>query len=183
MPHGHRPARERQPLRGAGGHGRGGDQTAQGRAQERTRHRQEDDRRAHSRGRGRARAPAFVIMGGGPALYIGTIGGCVPSWVAPRPTCATSTTTAMPTTIRRRTPGFAPAPDSLTARPSRPAGRKQSAERKEGATIGREPVNTHPARVAGRCLHGAALRGFAAFHGHTSSGCQSHIASRAGCLL
>lgn len=95
-------------------------------------------------------------MVGGPVLYIGTIGGCVPSWVAPRPTCATSTTTAMPTTIRRRTPGFAPAPDSLTARPSRPQGRKQSAERKEGATIGHEPVNTHPARVAGRCLHGAA---------------------------
>ena len=77
-----------------------------------------------------------------------------------------------------------PAPASSSAsQPSRPQGRKQSAERKEGATIGREPVNTHPARVAGRCLHGAALRGFAAFHGHTSSGCQSHIASRAGCPL
>lgn len=94
-----------------------------------------------------------------------------------------STTTAMPTTTRRRTSGFAPAPDSLIARPSRPQGRKQSAERKEGATVGLTPVNTHPARVAGRCLHGAALRGFAAFHGHTSSGCQSHIESRAGCLL
>ena len=125
----------------------------------------------------------FAIMGGGPVLYIGTIDGCVPSWVAPRPTCATSTTTAMPTTARRRTPGFAPALDSLTARPSRPAGRKQSAERKEGATIGHEPVNTHPARVAGRCLHGAALRGSAALHGHASSGCRSHIESRAGCLL
>nr|DAU75359.1 MAG TPA: hypothetical protein [Caudoviricetes sp.] len=122
-------------------------------------------------------------MGGGRALFIGTIGGCVPLRLAPRPTCAMSTTTAMPTTTRRRTPGFAPAPDSLIARPSRPYGRKQSAERKEGATIGHEPVNTHPARVAGRCLHGAALSGFAAFHGHTSSGCQSHIESRAGCLL
>nr|DAF64946.1 MAG TPA: hypothetical protein [Siphoviridae sp. ctPrm3] len=121
-------------------------------------------------------------MDGGRALFIGTIGGCVPSWVARRPTCATSTTTAMPTTTPRRTSGFAPAPDSLIARPSRPQSRKQSAKRKEGATVGHAPVNTHPARVAGRCLHGAALRGFAAFHGHTSSGCQSHTESRAGCL-
>lgn len=29
--------------------------------------------------------------------------------------------------------------------------------RKEGATIGRKPVNMHPATVAVRCLHGAVL--------------------------
>ena len=46
---------------------------------------------------------------------IGAIGGCVPSWVAPRPTCAASTPPALPTTIRRRTSGFAPAPASSSA--------------------------------------------------------------------
>ena len=47
---------------------------------------------------------------------IGAVGGCVPSWVAPRPACATSTTTAtLPTTTPRRTSGFAPAPASSSA--------------------------------------------------------------------
>ena len=48
--------------------------------------------------------------------------------------------------------GCGPAPDSLTARPSRLA-RKPCKKRKEGATIGHPAVNTHPAQEGGRFLH------------------------------
>ena len=42
--------------------------------------------------------------------------------------------------------------------------RKPSAKRKEGATIGPSAVNMHPARGAGRFLHGERLYG-SSFHG------------------
>ena len=117
----------------------------------------------------------------GHALFIASTGGCVP-WMALRlPTPAIATATAMRTPMFRRMTGYAPAPDSHTARPSRK--RKLSTMRKEGATFGRKAVNLHPAQTCGRSLHGRALRRSARFHARSASGCRTPILAVRGALM
>nr|DAM24955.1 MAG TPA: hypothetical protein [Caudoviricetes sp.] len=104
-------------------------------------------------------------MRSGCALLFASIGGFAPSWVVRRPTSAVATATATPATTPLATRGCGPAPDSLSMPDRVSESRKPSAKRKEGATIGLSAVNIHPARGAGRFLHGRALRRSARFHG------------------
>lgn len=58
---------------------------------------------------------------------------------------------------------------------SRPCAPRAEHQRKEGATVGRMPVNMHPATVAARCLHGAVLGTRPRFmvNRHAPAGCRT----------
>lgn len=91
----------------------------------------------------------------GYALLVAAIGGCARSVRAIRRTRAMSTTMAMRTTTTAPIRGLW-RPDSIMARPSSLLA-NAAARKKEGVTIGCEPVNLHPARCGGRYLHGGPL--------------------------
>lgn len=109
-----------------------------------------------------------------------SLGGSAPSWAVRLPTCAMSTATAMPTTIRRRMGAFARARDSfaLPVIANTFAIRAHKEGRCNARPCGRKYA---PRRYRSPLLAWRRFRRSLAFHCRCLSGCRTSIASRAGC--